>query len=77
MIGSVVFKFFGTLVVFIFSLLISILTKQKIKTFSQIWEGPNTDEFIDNAGYEMKLILIGFISILFIAWRLTNVYLPL
>lgn len=75
MFGSIVFKFLGTLVVFIFSLVISLLRRQKIKTFSEIWRGSNPEEFIDDAGHEIKLILIGLISALFIAWRLSKIYL--
>ena len=72
--GSIVFRFFGVLVVFILRLIFSVLTRKKIMSFSDIWKGPESDDLADYAGNEMLHNFIGFVFVLFIGWLLSNTY---
>jgi len=59
--GSVVFRFFGALVLWMFDFFYSLLVRKKIKTFREIWIGPESDDFADHSAYELKQIIIGVI----------------
>ena len=71
--GSIIARFFGVLIVLILSFFYSILTGNKIKSFSEIWKGPDYDDLADNASYEMKFIIIGVVFIFVTCWFLMKI----
>ena len=73
--GSIIFRFFGVLVVWLLRLLYSLITRKKIKTFLEIWKGSDYDDLANSASYEMKFIVIGFIFLMIVCWYLAKIHL--
>lgn len=71
--GSVIARFFGVLVVFLLRTIYSIVTGKKIKSFSEVWRGPQYDDAVNYASYEMKHIVIGIIVIFVTFWLLMKI----
>jgi len=73
--GSIIFRFLGVLVLFVYKNLIALIRNSKKVSFREAWSIPNYSDNTDSASYEMKCILIGFIFSILLAGLLTKVYL--
>ncbi len=62
--GSLVFEFIGVLVRFAFQYLLYPLNRNKIKTFDEMWKGPDKEDPINFISYGFSNILIGFSAII-------------
>lgn len=72
--GSIIARFFGVLIVLLLRFFYSVITGNKIKSFSEIWKGPDYDDLADHASYEMKFILIGVVFIFVGCWLLMKIH---
>ena len=68
--GSLVFEFIGVSVRYLLQLLIHIFSKQELKSFKELWDGPDQEDPINMVSYGFSNILIGF-SVLMIFVMLT------
>ncbi len=68
--GSIVFRFFGVLIVFILHLVFSFFTQKKFISFLDIWNGNKNDDIVNSTKSEIIYIFIGFVFVLFICWLL-------
>jgi len=71
--GSVIVRFFGVLVVWCLNFIISLMAGRRIKSFTEIWKGPDNKDFANNASYEMKFIIIGVVFIFVLCWFLMKI----
>ena len=58
--GSVIFEFFGVLCRYIYQFVTSVFTKKKLKTFIELWKGPDQEDPVNILSYGVSNILIGF-----------------
>jgi len=58
--GSYVFEFIGVLVRYLFQLIQWLFTKKKLKSFRELWDGPETDDPTNSISYGLTNIIIGF-----------------
>lgn len=62
--GSVVFEFIGVLVRFLVQCLIYPFTKKGLKTFTELWNGPDKEDPVNFISYGFSNILIGFSALM-------------
>jgi len=58
--GSYFFEFIGVMVRFLIQLIKHIFTDKKLKTFKELWDGPETDDPTNSISYGLTNIIIGF-----------------
>ncbi len=73
--GAIIARFLGVLIVLILRFCYSVVTGSKVKSFSEIWKGPDYDDLADKASYEMKFIIIGVVFIFVTCWFLMKIHL--
>ena len=70
--GNYIFGFFGALLRFVFLLFYNFLTKKEIKSFREVWFGPECDDFADEVSYEIVNTFLGLGVIVFLLLLLTG-----
>ncbi len=62
--GSFVFEFIGASVRFGLQYIMHLFFDRKLKTFREIWNGPDQDDPINSTSYGFSNILIGFCTLM-------------
>ena len=73
--GSIIFKFLGVLVLYIYKNLIALIKRRNKVLFREVWSIPNYSNLTHYSSYEIRCILIGFAFSLVLFGLLTKVYL--
>lgn len=62
--GSYLFEFIGVLMRYLFQLIQWVFTQKKLKSFKELWDGPDSDDPINGISYGMISIFIGMFFLL-------------
>jgi len=72
--GSILFRFFGVLVILVYKNLFALGRRRKLISFNEIWSYTDESDPINSISYEMKCIIIGAFFLLVIISFLRNLY---
>lgn len=72
--GSFIFEFIGALVRFLFQYVSNIFTKNRIKSFREVWNGPDKKDPINFVSYGFSNILIGFCVLMAFVWLTFKIF---
>ena len=62
--GSFVFEFIGVLIRFLLQYLMHVFFRQELKSFKELWNGPDQEDPINLVSYGFSNILIGFCALM-------------
>jgi len=61
--GSYLFEFIGVLMRYLFQLIQWVFTQKKLKSFKELWNGPDTEDPMNGASYAQISIIIGLVAL--------------
>lgn len=57
--GSIIFEFIGVVFRYLYHMFYCAITGERLKSFKEIWNGPDSDDPINNVSYSQVSIIIG------------------
>ena len=63
-IGGYVLRFFGTVLILLYEIIVAMILRKKIPSFKEIWSAPYTGNIYSSISGELLQKIIGFIFIL-------------
>lgn len=72
--GSIIFEFIGVFIRFLFQCINYIFTKKPMKSWGELWNGPDSEDPINLVSYGFSNILIGFCVLMMFVWLTFNVF---